>query len=87
MLPVASCLAVHTVIAAGMEALYSAHLAIFALPGTLGHWHLDMEPWIRLPLASTGPSPTDNPKPVPTMAFAYLVLTWFSGQYILECCS
>lgn len=54
MLPVAPCLAVHTVIAAGMKALYSAHLAIFALPGALGDWHLDMEPWVRLRLASTG---------------------------------
>lgn len=46
MLLVAACLAVLTVIAAGMEALYSAHLAFFALPGALGHWHLDMEPWL-----------------------------------------
>lgn len=59
MLPVAACLAVHTVIAAGMKALYSAHLAVLALPGTLGDWHLDMEPWVRLPLASTGPRPTN----------------------------
>lgn len=58
MLPVAARLAVHTVIAAGMKALYSAYLAIFALAGTLGDWHLDMEPWVRLPLASIGPIPT-----------------------------
>lgn len=51
MLPVAACLAVHTVIAAGMKALYSAYLAIFTLPGTLGDWHLDMEPWVRIPSA------------------------------------
>lgn len=57
MLLVAACLAVLTVIAAGMEALYSAHLAFFALPGALGHWHLDMELWVRLPwLAQTTPS-------------------------------
>lgn len=61
-------LAVHAVVAAGVEAFHTAHLALPALPGALGHGPLPQRPWgsgcagLSAPAQSLGWSPRPPPQ-------------------------
>lgn len=61
---VAACLAVGTVVTAGVEALNAVHLALLALPRALGHGLLARAPGLRLRTAGCScPSPGGGPAP------------------------